>query len=78
MLANGEAFPSLNTYSKGVQVGTDRSIDVYIGPKSPAGKESNWIPTPAGTAWFPMLRLYGPLEAWIDKSWKPDDLEVVD
>jgi hypothetical protein len=24
-----------------------------------------------------MLRLYGPLEAWFDKSWKPGDRQVV-
>ena len=23
---------------------------------------------------FPIIRLYGPVEPWIDASWKPDDL----
>ena len=26
----------------------DGSVDIYIGPKSPAGQESNWIQTPEG------------------------------
>jgi hypothetical protein len=27
------------------------SVDIYFGPKAPAGKESNWIPTKAGGKW---------------------------
>ncbi|HKE84974.1 MAG TPA: DUF1254 domain-containing protein [Vicinamibacterales bacterium] len=77
MLANGRAFPSLNSYAPGIAKEADGSVEVYIGPKAPAGKEQNWIPTPAGTAWFPLLRFYGPLEPWIDRSWKPGDLEAV-
>jgi hypothetical protein len=46
----------------------DGSVDVSIGPTAPAGKESNWIPTPKGTPWFPLLRFYGPLEPWIDRE----------
>ena len=26
----------------------DGSVDIYFGPKAPAGKESNWVPTRAG------------------------------
>ena len=77
MLANGRAFPSLNSYAPGIAKDADGSVEVYIGPKAPAGKEQNWIPTPAGMAWFPLLRFYGPLEPWIDRSWKPGDLEAV-
>ena len=38
------------------------SVDVYFGPKAPAGKESNWIQTMPGKGWNTILRLYGPLE----------------
>jgi hypothetical protein len=31
--------------------------------------------TVPGKDYFVILRLYGPLEAAIDKSWKPGDLE---
>ena len=31
-----------------------------------------------GKSYMVLLRLYGPLEAWFDKSWKPGDLELVD
>ena len=28
--------------------------------------------------WNVILRLYGPLEAWFDKSWKPGEFELVE
>ena len=31
----------------GLQKNADGSVDVYFGPKAPAGKESNWVPTNA-------------------------------
>ena len=30
-----------------------------------------------GKGWNALLRLYGPLEPWFDKSWKPGDFELV-
>ena len=48
-----------------------------LGPKAPAGKEANWIQTVPGKGWFAILRLYGPLEPWFDKTWKPGDFELV-
>jgi diadenosine tetraphosphate (Ap4A) HIT family hydrolase len=43
-------------------------------PEAPKGKENNWIETVSHKSWLPVLRLYGPLEPWFDKSWKPDDI----
>jgi hypothetical protein len=48
---------------------------MYLGPTAPAGKESNWLVTVRGRGYFAILRLYGPTEAGIDKSWKPGDIE---
>jgi hypothetical protein len=28
-------------------------------------------------SWFTILRLYGPLEGYMDRSWKPSDIEQV-
>jgi Protein of unknown function (DUF1214) len=53
------------------------SVDLYIGPKAPAGQESNWIYTPAGKMWFPWFRLYGPEKAVFNKTWKLPDIEQV-
>jgi hypothetical protein len=44
---------------------------------APAGKEGNWVQTMPGKSWSALLRLYGPLEPWFDKSWKPGDFELV-
>jgi hypothetical protein len=55
----------------------DKSVDVYFGPKAPAGKESNWLQTNPGEGWFPIFRLYGPLKPWFDKTWRPSEIEVV-
>ncbi len=56
----------------------DGSYTVYFGPKPPPGKEGNWIQTMPGKAWCVLLRLYGPLEPWFDKTWKPGDIELVE
>ena len=45
--------------------------------KAPAGKETNWVQTIPGKAWFTILRLYGPLEPWFKKTWRPDDIKLV-
>jgi hypothetical protein len=51
-------------------------VDVYFGPEPPPGKEANWIQTIPGKGWFVMLRLYGPLEPWFDKTWRPGEIEL--
>jgi hypothetical protein len=56
---------------------TDGSVDLYVGPVSPAGGEKNWIPTIPGRAWFAYFRLYGPLESYLDQSWPLPDIEEV-
>lgn len=54
----------------------DGSVDLYFGPKPPAGKEANWVQTVSGKHWFAYFRLYGPTEAYFDKSWKMGDIEA--
>jgi hypothetical protein len=55
----------------------DGSCKIYFAPKAPKGKEGNWLQTVPGKSWFTILRIYGPLEPWIDKSWPPSELERV-
>jgi hypothetical protein len=73
-LANGQPFPSLGSRDNPVK-NVDGSTDLYFGQKAPAGKEANWMATPAGKGYFVIYRLYGPTQAAIDKSWIPGDLE---
>ena len=60
-----------------VQKNADGSVDLYIGPRPPAGKESNWIPTNAARGFELMVRLYGPTKAFFEKQWKLSDVEEV-
>ncbi len=58
-------------------VNPDGSVDLYFAPKAPAGKERNWTQTIPRGGWFPLLRLYGPLDPWFDKTWRPGEIELV-
>ena len=71
MLQTDQQFPSMSSQKKGLVVNPDTSVDVYFGPESPPGKEANWVQTVRGKGWFITLRLYGPLEPWFDKTWRP-------
>jgi hypothetical protein len=71
-------YPSLSSLSGDVPPNSDGSYTIYFGPKAPEGKENNWIQTVPGKGWFAILRLYGPLETWFDKTWRPGEFELVD
>jgi hypothetical protein len=73
-LANGRPFPSLGSRDKPAQ-NADGSTDVYLGPQAPQGKDGNWLATVPSKGYFVILRLYGPTQAAIDKTWKPGDIE---
>ncbi len=76
LLNNGEPFPSVSQYT-GPKANDDGSIDIYFGPVIEKGKEKNWIKTVSGKGWFILLRFYGPLDPFFDKTWKPDDIKQV-
>ena len=78
MLQTDQRFPGLDNNQVGLQQTPDGSYDVYFGPEVPVGKEGNWIQTVPGKGWNMLLRLYGPLEPWFDKSWRPGDPELVE
>jgi hypothetical protein len=58
-----------------LQKNADGSVDVYFGPKAPAAKESNWVPTDPNGGFEVLFRLYGPEKALFDKTWKLPDIE---
>ena len=77
LLQTSQAFPTVGSQDKGMKKNADGSYDVYFAPKAPAGKEGNWLQTVPGKSWFTILRMYGPLEPWINKSWRPSEIELV-
>jgi hypothetical protein len=77
MLETDNPFPRVNSELSDLEKNSDGSIDLYFGPKSPEDKEKNWIQTIENKGWFVILRIYGPLEPWFDKSWQPGEIEPV-
>jgi hypothetical protein len=77
MLQTDQQFPSIGSQKKDLVVNPDTSVDVWFGPKAPKGHESNWVQTIPGKGWNVLIRLYGPLQPWFDKTWKPGEFEVV-
>jgi len=78
MLQTDQQFPSISSQREGVVVNADGSVDVWFSPTAPKGHEANWVQTVPGKGWNVLLRLYGPGQAWFDKTWKPGDFELVD
>ena len=76
-LQTDDIYPSINNKIAKLNYNKDGSIDIYFAPKAPKGHESNWIQTKEDKAWFLLLRLYGPLTPWFDKSWKPGEIELL-
>jgi hypothetical protein len=76
MIQTDQRFPSVSSQDKGLLVNADGSVDVYFGPKAPVGKENNWVQTIPDKGWNTLLRLYGPLEPWFNKTWRPGEIEL--
>jgi hypothetical protein len=71
--AGSQSYPS-----PAAEVSTNGATTVYLGPEQPDGVErGNWIQTDPEKGWFTILRLYSPLPAFFDKSWRPSEIELV-
>ena len=77
MLQTSQRLPTVGSQTKGIKQNKDGSYDIYFGPKPQKGFEKNWLATIPGKGWFVALRVYGPLEPWIDKTWRPGEIELV-
>jgi len=61
--------PGVASIEEGVIVNKDGSVDLYLGPKSPKGKEANWIPTTKGEDYYLIFRVYGVKKEFFLKKW---------
>lgn len=77
-LQTSQPFPSVGSQTDGIKANEDGSFDLYFGPKAPEGFEYNWLETIPGKRFFVALRLYGPLDPWIEKKWRPGEIERTD
>ena len=77
MLQTDQDAPTVGGNTEGLKKNRDGSYTVYYGPKAPEGYENNWIETIPGKSWFVILRMYSPLEPWIEQTWRPSEIELV-
>mgnify|MGYP002634123718 CR=1 FL=1 len=77
MLETDQKLAGLDSNNLSVTPNDDGSHTMWFGPKAPKGHTGNWIQTMPDKSYNVLLRLYGPLEPWFDKTWKPGDLELV-
>jgi hypothetical protein len=77
MVVTKQGRPDISSRKEDIVKNSDGSIDIYFGPKAPAGKEANWVQTEPGKGWFTYFRFYAPTEAFFDKSWALPDWEKI-
>jgi len=77
MLQTDQQFPSIGSQKESLVVNDDSSVDIWFGPKPVEGHENNWVQTVPGKGWNVLRRLYGPGEAWFNKTWRPGGFEPV-
>ena len=68
---------SRSSQNPGLQKNADGSVDLYFGPKAPAGNEPNWVPTNPSGQFEVLFRFYGPEKPLFDKTWMLPDIERV-
>ena len=81
MLQTPQRYPRAGSQSYPSPAATanaDGSTIVTFGPERPSDSpEGNWIQTTGGKGFFPILRLYSPLEPFFDKTWRVSEIEAI-
>jgi hypothetical protein len=75
-----QPYPSISSQQDPPpQTNADGSVDIYFSAEKPAEiPEQNWIPLLPDRGFFVYIRYYGPLNAFNDKTWVPNDVELVE
>lgn len=58
-----------------LQTNADGSVDIYLGPKPPEGRVTNWLATGSTNGFSPAPASTGPTETLTNKVWKLSDFE---
>ncbi len=77
LLPTDQKLAGVDSTVPGIRMNPDGGVTIWFGAKAPAGQEKNWVQTMPGTGYNIALRLYGPLQPWFDKTWRPGDVEEV-
>ena len=74
-----QPYPSISSQQKPAPTtNSDGSIDIYFSAKKPANvSKANWVQTLSDQGFFVYMRYYGPLKAFNEKTWIPNDVELV-
>ena len=74
-----QPYPSISSQQeKPPVVNADGSIDIYFSNQKPKDiADSNWVKTLPDQGFFVYIRYYGPLNAFNEKQWIPNDVELV-
>ena len=75
LLPTNQKLAGLDSTLPGIKMNQDGGVTIWFGPKAPAGHEKNWVQTWPGKGYNVALRLYGPLEPWFNKTWRPGEIE---
>lgn len=67
---------SIGDRTSGLKYEPNGALIIYMQHEAPKGKESNWLPIPAG-AFYYLIRIYGPDEAILNGTWKAPQPELV-
>ena len=78
ILATDQKSGGVDSNSPDIVANEDGSYTVWFSQEPPEGKQGNWGQTLPGKSFNVLLRLYGPLEPWFDKSCKPGDFIPVE
>ena len=55
-------------------LGDAKSVDLYFGPKAPAGQEGRWIQTTPGKGWFTYFRIFSTPFSHLDRNFMAVEL----
>ncbi len=77
LLQTDQQFPTVGSQTEGFKQNEDGSFDLFLSPNAPVGFENNWLQTIPGKSWFVILRVYGPLKPWIEKTWIPGEITLI-
>ncbi|OBT07897.1 hypothetical protein A9264_05350 [Vibrio sp. UCD-FRSSP16_10] len=77
MLETDQVTAGVDGLSKGLVKNSDGTITIHFSPVAPQGMQGNWVQTAPNKGFNLIFRMYGPTEAWFDKSWKPSDVTLV-
>ncbi len=75
LLQTDNPYPSIHNRDGAPPAEDNGDTIIHFGPTPPSGPDVNWLRTIPGKSWFPILRLYGPLQPWFDQTWRPGEIQ---